>query len=66
MKKEYKMPLLKVHVTMKEHLMVGQTEEGTGTGQSGGGGHGYGDPAKGSGFIDNDDWGNVWHSNDDY
>ena len=60
------MPLLKVHVTMKEHLMVGQTEEGTGTGQSGGGGHGYGDPAKGSGFLDNDDWGDVWHSEDDF
>lgn len=51
---------------MKEHLMVGQTEEGTGTGQSGGGGHGYGDPAKGSGFLDNDDWGDVWHSEDDF
>ena len=54
------MPLLKVHEAMKEHLMLGQTEEGTGTGQSGGGGHGYGDPAKSTGFLDSDDdWGDV-------
>lgn len=66
MKKEYKTPLLKVHVVMKEHLMVGQTEEGTGTGESGGGAHGYGDPAKGSGFFDDDDWGNVWANNDEF
>ena len=42
------------------------SEQSTGTGESGGGAHGYADPAKGSGFFDNDDWGNVWANNDDY
>ena len=59
MKKEYKKPLLKVHIAMKEHLMLGQTEEGTGTGQSGGGGHGPSDPTKETTFYD-DSWGDVW------
>ena len=66
MKKLYKKPQLKVHFTkLRSHLMEG-SEQATGTGESGGGGHGYSDPAKGSGLFDNDDWGNVWSSNDDF
>lgn len=59
MKKDYKKPLLKVHVSMCERIMQTGTEQATGTGESGGGGHGYGDPTKETTFYD-DSWGDVW------